>query len=238
MPSRPVAAGLQELEEYLENYRFDRVKNRVKRKNFHKSFYKRYHALLILLSDIKSRKPSNFKDHAQYLKFLTYFKECVSDVCQANFLWNQGLYKPSYLVLRSGIENFFKCIGIYESQEILDLKSVFEIIHVIQETKIIKKNDQTHKAFQNLHRIYINLCLYVHTSTIQHMSLTIAVGVFPRFKASEAEQGMKIIRDTTKWCCSLLCFMFPDQYRTMHYKSLDIIADILPPATKRKLTVK
>lgn len=235
MKLQPVTDGLQALQTFLEDYELTAVVKAPAHTQRLRTIYRRYHALLTWHAYLAEKKPANYKKDDSFPTFLLYLNECVSDTCQAIFLWNQGLYKPSHLVLRSGIENFFRSIGLFEGQAVLAIGSTFELARVIRETNLVQETSVATAQFERLWRAYGELCKYVHTSDEYHMSLTTAVGVFPRFEQEKASESAVEIRACTTAYCALLCLMFPVRYRQFHHTDYDLVSDILPKGVRQRL---
>jgi hypothetical protein len=229
-----VEKGLQELQTFLENYNLKDVAELKEHKQTLAHIYKCYHALLVWHVVLKRITPSQLTVE-EYQTFCLFFDECVSDMCQALFLWSHGLYKPSYLILRSSVENFFRCMGFYEHQPILELNATFELIAAIRGTLLVNQSSNSLKLFQQLHQSYKVLCQYVHTSSRKQMSLTTAVGVFPKFEKKEASLAAEQLRKIITTYCAFLCFMFRYEYKRLHYFELDMISDILTPSIRREI---
>jgi hypothetical protein len=226
---------LSDLLEYLSKYNLNKIVASPKHKALLKSIIKRYLALVTWQAELKSKKPSGFKSPEDLKQFHLYFEETISDICQSIFLWSQGLYKPASLILRSGIENFLKCIGLYDNQKILNLSSTYDLIAIIKDTQVITSTTHSRREFVKIHQQYKELCSSVHTSNSNHMSLTTAIGKFPQFNESKAKSLAKRYKVILISICTLLCFMFPRGYKKMHHKNLDVISDILSKSVKEKI---
>ena len=59
---------------------------------------------------------------------LKYLKEVTTDVILAFFCYINGTYKPSRLQLRCSIENFIKALLYPENNQIINQKSVSELL--------------------------------------------------------------------------------------------------------------
>lgn len=235
MKIEPVDDCLRDLLEYLRKYELSGVVTATPHKQRLRTIYNRYHALLIWHAYLADKKPSEIKEVKRFKSFRLYFIECVSDTCQSMFLWSHGLYKPTNLILRSGIENFFRGVGIREGQAILEIESTYELARVIRETSLIKSSKAATAQFERLWSAYRELCRYVHTSDELHMSLTTAVGVFPRFVEQEASASANTMRSCISAYTILLCLMFPKYYRGFHHSDFDIVSDVLPKAVRQEL---
>lgn len=231
----PARTSLQTLQSYLEEYELSEIAKATVHKQRLKTVYKYYHALLTWHAYFHDTKPGGFKSEKDFQIFLLYFSECVSDACQAIFLWSHGLYKPCNLILRSSIENFFRATGLHEGQAILEIESTFELARVIRATVIVQGSPEARNQFDRLWSAYRELCKYVHTADENHMSLTTAVGVFPRFEKKEAEKTAAMMKNCMQASYGLLCLMFPKYYRKFHHQDYDAVSDVLPKALRQKL---
>jgi hypothetical protein len=235
MKIRSVERSFRILERYLEHYNLSIVVTTAPHNRRLKTIYRRYHALLTWHAYLQERTPEYFERRDDFNSFNLYLTECVSDTAQAVFLWSQGLYKPSNLILRSGIENFLRAIGLREGQAILEVESTYELARVVRETSAIQSTNVSRQQFDRLWTAYGVRCKYVHTSDAQHMSLTTAVGVFPRFDVDEASKTGDIVRVCVIAYCSLMCLMFPCYFRSFHHEDYDIVSDELPKVVRQRL---
>ncbi len=231
----PAKVSLLALQMYLEGYELPDVVKNASHKRRLKTIYRHYHALLTWHAYFQENKPTEFKGEKEFQIFLLYLSECVSDICQAIFLWSHGLYKPCNLILRSSIENFFRSIGLQEGQAILEIESTFELARVIRATNIVQGSPAARVQFDRLWSVYGELCKYVHTADRSYMSLTTAVGVFPRFDQEEARETSEMMRKCITANYGLLCLMFPKYYRKFHHGDYDAVSDVLPKAVRQKL---
>jgi hypothetical protein len=232
--SADINASLAELIEFLKNYDIEAISKNKEFKGLLKSVYRRYHALLIWHSSIE--KGNIWKGDLEKEKiFRLYYTETISDLCQSLFLFCQGIYKASYFALRSAIENFIKCIGLAEGQEILTLTSVFELIGLVKETKAIKDSPSAKLQYEKIRNSYARLCKFVHTSDASHMSMTSIVGKFPNFSKDEAIRYEVIFRSIATSFCCILCTLLHARFKKMHHNHFDLVCDILPRSVKKEI---
>jgi hypothetical protein len=227
--------ALAELISFLEAYSLGKtIASNREFKTLLRSLYKRHHALLVWHTDLHAREvwEGNGEKDAT---FREYLGEATSDVCQSVLLFAQGLYKPAYLVLRSAIENFIRCIGIAGDQAVLSLSSVFELMAVVRDTRVVRQSTTLLAAFDKLRRVYGELCSYVHSSEHEYMSLTAYLGVYPRFNEQNASDFAKVCRDVIVSFCGALTLLFSVRFRELHHRDMDVIADILPRQVKSEL---
>lgn len=204
------------------------------RARLEKSF-KRYYPLLILERGIGHKSPWTSKDKTD--QFHLYFREAISDICQSIVLTVCGLYKPAQLSLRSGLENWVRCMGLAEDQSVLALKSTYELIDLVKATPAVKGNDLAKQYFGTLKGRYATLCSYVHTSSAAHMALTTAAGAFPRFIEAEANNTFDAIDEVCTRMTYLFCIQAERTYRGLHHTHFDMVSDALPRKLKAQLNL-
>lgn len=230
---QPQKAAAQELISFLSAYQLhELLKNPQLIEQIKKSF-KRYYPLLLLERAIERRAP--WPQEAKTTFFHLYFKETISDVCQAMVLSSQGYYKPAQLSLRSGLENWIRCVGLAQDQSVLSLKSVYELIDLVRSTPIISGGGFPKQYFDTLRNRYSQLCGYVHTTNAAHMALTTAAGSFPRYMAKEANSTFHAIEEVCSRITWIFCIIAKDTFRGMHHTHFDIVSDALPNKLKAHL---
>jgi hypothetical protein len=195
--------------------------------------FKYYFPLLLLEKATRDHPPWKVKDKVD--RFVLYFREAISDICQSIVLASAGFYKPAQLSLRSGLENWIRCIGLAEDQIVLTLKSVFELIDLVKSVPAIAKNPIAKDHFGVLRQRYSMLCGYVHTSSSAHMALTTAAGAYPRYIEKEASETFSAISEVCMRIACLFCIIAEKTYRSLHHTHFDIVSDALPKKTKAAL---
>lgn len=228
-------AAENELVLFLENFGLANIMaTPALRTRLEKSF-KRYYPLLILEQGIERKSPWTNKSKAE--QFHLYFREAISDICQSLVLAVCGLYKPAQLSLRSGLENWVRCMGLAEDQSVLALKSTYELIELVKATPAFQDDDFAKQYFSTLRGRYANLCNYVHTSSVAHMALTTAAGAFPRFIEAEADNTFSAIDEVCTRMTYLFCILANRTYRGLHHRHFDIVNDALPRKLKAHLNI-
>ncbi|WAX97307.1 hypothetical protein N7E70_010840 [Aminobacter sp. NyZ550] len=232
----PFDNAYAELRKFVTNYRLLEIfEQNDLEKSFKKSF-KRTFPILIIERAINQSPP--WKDKIKNENFSIYLKEAISDILQSFLLATQGMYKPGHLSLRSGLENFVKCIGLSQDQNVLSLTSVYELMDVVKDTAFISKDTEARKLFQTLRAEYTSLCGHVHTSSSMYMALTTVVGVFPRYVPNEAQKLLEQITRVSSAITKILILLFPNTFKLLHYKHHDAICDVLPKSFKRYVNVQ
>jgi hypothetical protein len=227
----PIKPAFSELQSFLSAYELTTISRNEALQTELRSYFKRYYALLVWNFQIESSKPWS-KNISKSEKFQLYFGEATSDICQSLLLSFQGMYKPALLILRSGIENFFRCIGIAYDQNVLSLTSVYELINVVTEINEFKQNQIARRHVEVLQNIYSILCGYVHTADVTHMSMTGVVGVFPRFEQAKSKRFFDISKDVIVSVCSINCITLKQRFNKMHHTHKDVLYDVLPRNVK------
>lgn len=228
-----VKAALVELFEFVETYDLRSVATLPALRALVQSGFVKYYPLLILESALSSSPP--WTNARKSTEFELYLKEVISDLCQALVLAIQGYYKPAYLSLRSGVENFVRCIGLSQDQNVLALTSVFELLDLVKATPLLTGDKVANKYYQILRTEYKTLCGYVHTSTSAHMAHTTFTGVFPRFVEPDAKLFFSSFNKVASSMCCLLCFAVKDKFKTLHHKHFDVVSDGLPQKVRQTL---
>ncbi|MFD1694328.1 hypothetical protein [Roseibium aestuarii] len=195
--------------------------------------FKHYYPLLILEANL-SKKPS-WKIKEKNEQFHVYFREAISDICQSIFLASTGLYKSSQLSLRSGLENWMRCLGLSQDQAVLALKSTYELLDLVSSVPAIKDDKIVYGYFNVLRSRYALLCGYVHTSNAAHMALVTASGEYPRYLEKEANETFGAISETCSRVLYLFCIVAEKTYRGLHHRDFDLVSDALPKSLKKAL---
>lgn len=238
MPTKrqsPTIIGFNELFDFLKGFNLSSVLDLKDFQERFKGIYKKYHPIITWNSYISMRRPKYFNSDEQYKLYRNYFTEVTSDFCQALFLWCQGLYKPCNLILRSGIENFVRCLGIYENHPVLEITSAYDLFAFVRKIGIVTLNKELTKKFDELHSCYIDLCAFVHTIDEDFMSMITSVGGLPKFSDSDATVFKNHFYKISNSLNSFLFVCFHDELKKMHHQDYDLILDSLPASIKRLL---
>lgn len=195
--------------------------------------FKRYYPLLLLEQGIGRQAP--WTDKKKSNEFRLYFREAISDICQSIVLAAQGFYKPSQLSLRSGLENWFRCMGLAEGQVVLSLTSVYELIDLVATLPFFSRRAAAKPYFDTLRNRYALLCGYVHTSSAAHMALTTAAGAFPRYLEKDADVTFAAIEEVCGKITSIFCLLAERTYRGLHHSHFDLVNDVLPARVRAAL---
>jgi len=191
----------------------------------------RFYYPLLLLENELSVHPQ-WPQKSKVEQFQLYLREAISDICQAIVLTASGFYKPAQLTLRSGLENWLRCLGLAEDQVVLTLKSVFELIELVKSIPAISDNKFAKEYFSTLRNRYALLCGFVHTSNASHMALTTVAGAYPRYLKTEAAETFSAIDEVCSRMVYLFCIIAPKTFRGLHHSHFDIVSDALPKKLK------
>lgn len=224
---------LAELQRFLQEFQLSAVLQEPELKIRISKSFKRYYPLLLLEKGIDNKVPWCEPDKVE--EFRLYFRETISDICQALILACAGFYKPAHLSLRSSVENWVKCIGISQDQKVLTLKSVFELIELVGALPAVKDHELANQYYNTLRQRYKHLCGFVHTSNVSHMALTTAAGAFPRYLPKDADAAFTGIEEVCSKVVALFCVVAEGTYRGLHHTHFDIVSDELPKKLKKRL---
>jgi len=231
---RPVDVSFDELSNFLGEYRLATIAQDEKLRADLKSAYRRYRPLLIWHHYLSHSAAWETNAHRR-AAFLDFYTECVSDAAQSILIAYQGMYKPAHLILRSAVENHFKCVGILHGIDVGAITSVFSLIDAVKETAVAKSTRAGRNHFQWLRSEYSRLCNHVHTANQLHMAKTNLLGVFPRYDRSSAVTFFAGLTTVSTSIVALNCLMLLASFRKMHHTNYDQICDMLPKATRTEL---
>ena len=188
---RRVDVSFDELFNFLSTYNLAPIAQDRKLYADLKSAYRRYRPLLIWHHYLSHS--AAWETNAQRrTAFLDFYTECVSDAAQSILIASQGMYKPAHLILRSAVENHFKCIGILHGIDVTSITNVFSLIDAVKETSVAKSTVVGKNHFQWLRTEYSRLCNHVHTANQLHMAKTNLLGVFPRYDRPNAVTSSQV----------------------------------------------
>ena len=179
--TREIKADFQDLIEFIKSYELHTFLQNdyfTLLKPVHKKFF----SLMTITVEIEFNTP---KLDILPNEGLVYLKESVSDIGQTLFCWIHGLYKPSNLLLRSGIETFIKSLSSIEEPNILYEKSVYKVFEIAKNTSFFS-SELGNYYFGKLYFIYKELCKIVHSAGLSTMSQITALNTFPNFSFDHA----------------------------------------------------
>jgi hypothetical protein len=234
---RPLDVSFDELLQFIERYNLSQTSLDEKLRGDLKSAYRRYKTILIWHHYLSHSAAWETNAQRRTL-FLDFYTECVSDAAQSILIAVQGMYKPAHLILRSAVENHFKCIGILHGIDVASIKSVFELIDAVSGTTVATATKAGQNHFQWLRAEYTRLCGHVHTANQIHMMKTNLLGVFPRYERPHATTFFSGLTTVSTSITGLNCLMLQESFRRMHHSNVDQIFDVLPKATRIELAAR
>ncbi len=237
--SRDVNDDFEELFRFVGDYTLSSSALHDSFRRLLSSQHKRYFAVLTVLAELKHQgilpvKKTVSAHEAMNAAFYNYLAESVSDLGISLFVWTHGAYKASRQLLRSSIESYFKGIGSIESEKIIQLKNVYEVIDIAGNISFFQETENK-PMYDQLVSFYDLLCKDVHTATIQNMEHVSALGYFPNFDEQAASAFEKLFLRISQLYLSVVCLLFRETYLKMHYKNLDIVASVLPSDVKKRI---
>lgn len=221
--SRIVKDDFDGLISFVKSYSLSALANDKDFLGFLSSLHKKFYSYLVLIEEIrlciddKTRKPVISKGQFDYLH------ESVSDCGQCLFLAMNGCYKGTRLLLRSSIENFLKGICLDEVPQISTEKSVYQVFDDADLVDVFKKN----KLKEDLHSIYGELCMDVHTADSSHMTGVSALKFFPHFNNEEAKKLSAIYIRLLPIFITALSLKFNSHYHAINFRNKEVISSNL-----------
>jgi len=237
--SREGQRDYENLESFISSYSLSTsISNDDFKLNLTKQ-HKRYYALIVFAAELNHQNfdpidPASENHDILIYNFNNYIPESISEMGSALFVWLHGCYKICQQTLRSSIENYLKGIGSIEFDDITGKKNTYEVFDLVSSLPFFLENPNRH-LFDSLKSHYSDLCASVHTATFQNMQNISSLGYFPHFKKENADIVASKFISIAEDFLSILCLMFPDTLKNMHYKNQDIIMPILDRETRHRL---
>jgi hypothetical protein len=225
-----LVSAFNEMESFLQEYELETIATKTQVRDDLRRLFKKYYPILIWDTHISSNKLWDDKNKSD--TFNTYFAEMISDLCQSVLLFTHGMYKPSLLILRSAVENFFRCCCIMYDKDITKLTSVFELIAAVKAIKAIKDDKHVIRHIENLHQAYGELCGYVHSSGAQYMSQKKMFGSFPHYSEKEATKITTLLTGFCTNVSSVLSVTLTPLLLSFHHTHQDLVLDALSKELK------
>ena len=191
--------------------------------SFLSKLHKKFYSYLVLVEELRLCVDVNTKKPIIHKESFKYLEESASDCGQCLFLAINGCYKGTRLLLRSSIENFLKGICMDEVPQIIVEKSVFQVFDDAASTNVFKEN----KLKENLHNIYSELCMDVHTADSTRMASVSALKFFPHFDKKEAEKLGNIYIKLLPIFITALCIKFNSHFHSINYQNKEVISKTL-----------
>ena len=216
---------------FVKSYSLSAIESDCDFLDFVSTLHKKFYSYLILIEELRlcvddtKKKPVIGKEQFEFLQ------ESVSDCGQCLFLAINGCYKGARLLLRSSIENFLKGVCMDEVTQIITEKSVYQVFDDAGTAKVFQNN--TFK--DDMHSIYGELCMDVHTADSSHMAGVSALKFFPHFVKDEAEKLSSKYIKLIPVFVTTLCLKYNNQFHSIDYKNKEVISSILLDEMRAKV---
>lgn len=221
--SRIVKSDFDGLISFVKSYSLIALENDKDFLGFLSTLHKKFYSYLVLIEELrlciddKTQKPVLSKDQFDYLQ------ESVSDCGQCLFLAMNGCYKGTRLLLRSSIENFLKGICMDEVPQITTEKSVYQVFDDADLSAVFKK----YKLIEDLHSIYGEPCMDVHTADSSHMTGVSALKYFPHFNKEEAKKLSDIYIRLLPIFVTALSLKYNSNYHSIDFQNKEVVSSNL-----------
>lgn len=166
--------------------------------------------------------------------FRERLREFASDLGSALLVWLHGAYKGARLLLRSGIENFIKAIGVIDHDQIVTLRNTYEVFDLAESGSFFSLPPNTAR-FKELQDSYSTLSRDVHTATRAEMQHVASLDFFPTFHEADAEGFAKLFVRSAGASLESLTVLCGDVYRAMHHRNRDVLNGALSAAVRASL---
>lgn len=230
--SRILKSDFDELIQFINTYSLSNIINDDERIIQLKSMHKRIFSLSNLAYTLQdSDKDNKFLSRRAY----DYLNESISNLCSTLFMWLNGAYKPSKLVLRNCIETFVKAILCNENEDYLKIKNLYEVFDIASDINFFSEFSNK-KYFHKLNNQYSELCLTVHSGDIKTNAKLETLGVFPSFDSDlsiEISKRFILIVDSIMF---LIISNYYEEVFKMHHSIRDTILEGLPANLKKELS--
>ncbi|MBL4781417.1 MAG: hypothetical protein JKX92_04160 [Porticoccaceae bacterium] len=226
--SRSLKDDYNSLLEFIDGYSLKNTYNEKGLSEIIKPLHKGYYSALALLAELHHQdvKPyssceKKYVDKQREI-FWLHLSESFSELGSAFFLILNGCYKASDQVMRSSIENFIKAQGSLDNVGLTTMKNVYEIFEISKISSFFS-TEIGRNIFQELSRLYSDLCSSVHSGTEQDMQGISALGDFPAIDLDRAKIANKNYLKIIKFYVSSLSVMFSEGFHGMHHINKDIV---------------
>ncbi|WP_270210133.1 hypothetical protein [Dorea amylophila] len=155
--NRIVKQDYERLVEYFSLYNLKEVCTDTAFLKQLKTLHRKLYAYLLFLREAED---TNYYSNSTVT---SYYDEAGSDLILSLFCWTNGAYKPAEFQLRSCIENFLKASLYLECNDIINNKSVSEIMEYSSSSQFFH-DDFCQKKLLLLKNTYSSLCAFVHSS--------------------------------------------------------------------------
>lgn len=228
--SRIIDRDFANLKEYLDHYSLKEVINNQTRLSLIKTAHKSYLPFLqfwsVCLDAANKKKFSIFGNEIEASsQEFSHLKEAVSDVGCGLFCSLQGAYKPGHMALRSSIENFLRfATGPFDKSG-LSTTSIYELFDIAKKAEPFTGSRA--KYLSQLRNIYVELCKYTHSATLDHMAGIHALAHFPTFEEKDFRKWSKFMKTSLEIIVTVTFLSQPSLYLKTHFASKEVLDSLI-----------
>lgn len=231
---RSVDSDFSAFLEFVETYDLSVVTADAKRRTSLRSAHKVYLAALHLWSRCNSMANEGAfelqtlvvpaESHAMLL-----FKEAIADLGSSLLCAVHGLYKQAQACLRSSVENFVRFSTSIFDANAAATTSVFELFASARLTPMYANDTD---PLDKLHSLYGELCKFVHSATLDHMTGNHALETFPAYDEDGFQGWITAARSIVKGYYRSLIFSNRSIYLRAHFRTQEVF-DLILSAKQR-----
>ena len=221
--SRIVKDDFEDLKSFVREYTLATLLTDGDFVSFISSLHKKFYSYLVFIEELRLCVDNKNKKPVISKKQFEFLQESASDCGQCLFLAINGCYKGTRLLLRSSIESFLKGIGLDEIPQIVTEKNVYQVFD--DANSIGAFNGTNLKA--DLHNIYGDLCMDVHTANSSHMAGVSALKFFPHFDKEEAKKLSAVYIKLLPIYVTSLCLKYNSHFHSIDYMNKEVVSAIL-----------
>lgn len=234
---RSVDSDFASFMEFVGTYTLTVVTADAKRRTALRSAHKVYLAALHLWSRCNSMaEAANFTLHTSNVPVtslsMLLFKEAVADLGSSLLCAVHGLYKQAHACLRSSIENFVRFSTSVFDANAAATTSVSDLFNSARATQMFANDTD---PLDKLHSIYGELCKFVHSATLDHMTGNHALETFPSFDEEKFQSWLSAARSIVKGYYRALIFANRSIYLQAHFRTQEVFDLII--SAKQRITL-
>jgi len=219
------SVDIAELVDFIDKYQPGHSLSQTEQRDIFKRPYKQYYAVLVWgLLSTKLLKPGTDEE--------TYFREAVSDLAHGILLTLFNFYKPARMSLRSACENYCRFIYMSHGTSPNNEKSTYEVIASAQATSDAFPNMRL--EVDKIADAYGELCLTVHSATVDYMALKIPFAELSQFDPALFGSNLRMCLRVASSINSSLFGLWHQELHRLDHGANDFIRDSLPPSFKKK----
>lgn len=220
--------------EFVGAYNLSVVTADAKRRTALRSAHKIYLASLHLwsrcnaMAEAASFELNGFKIPAKG-QSMALFKEAIADLGSSLLCAVHGLYKQAQACLRSSVENFVRFTTNVFDENAAASTSVFELFKSARDTPIYANDTD---QLDRLHSLYGELCKFVHSASLDHMTGNHALQTFPAYDEAQFQSWLTAARSIVKGYYRTLIFANRSIYLRAHFRTQEVF-DLVISAKQR-----